>query len=53
MIKNAMYCRWIQSHDRQPAHGLYAVFNPSASGAGDLRLRQSVAKTQHLNKIVF
>ena len=26
--------------------------NPSASGAQDLRLRQSVAKTQHLDKIL-
>ena len=27
--------------------------NPSASGARDLRLRQCVAKTQHLDKILF
>ena len=29
------------------------LFNPSALGARDLRLRQSVAKTQHFNKISF
>ena len=30
-----------------------STFNPSASGARDLRLRQSVTKTSHLNQLLF